>query len=263
MTLRSAAWCGWLAKVLLALCVAAPAGAESLTLFADIGYPPLVYLDKASSQPAGQLVEMLSQAQALTGDRYVIELMPWVRAYQMALRGQGGLLGASRTPEREELFDFSAALMSDDIHAVTRRADGLVIRGVGDLRGRRVGAVRGVSYGPALDRAAASGQLLLERDNCQRTQLRRLLLGQLDAALVGNGALGFELQWRGHRELEARRDELQWQPVPLVRSSLHVAFHKSMGRQAALGRLDAALARLQAPELHGGVALALDGACAE
>lgn len=252
----------WVAAA-LALLVGAQAFAESLTLYADVGYPPLVYRDKVSGRPTGQLPDLLARAEALTGDRYVVELMPWARAYQMALRGQGGLLGATRTPEREALFDFSAALLRDDIHVVTRRADAASFSGLDDLRGRRIGGVRGVSYGPALDQAAAVGEVVVERDNCQRTQLRRLLLGQMDAVLVGNGALGFELQWRGYPALEARRGELQWHPLPLVRSSLHVAFAKAMAQRAALDRLDAALARVQAPTVAVGAGMAFPADCAE
>lgn len=250
--------CAW-----IALAAGQPAAAESLKLFADIGYPPLVYLDKGAGKPAGQLVDLLAQAEALTGDRYTVELMPWVRAYQLALRGQGGLLGATRTPEREPLFDFSAPLLSDDIHVVSLRSAGWTYRGLDDLRDKRVGGVRGTSYGAAADQAAAAGQFILQRDNCQRTQLRRLLLGQLDAALVGNGALGFELQWRGHRELAARHEELLWHPVPLARSGLHVAFPKALMHRPALDRLDAALARLQSAELRAVGEMPTETACAE
>lgn len=100
----------------------------------------------------------------LTGDQYELKLSPWRRAYELALRGEGGLMGASLTDVRAKVFDFSKAVYDDDIQIVTLKGKTFAFSKLTDLKGKTVDGVNGASYGEEVDKAIAAGLFTLERD---------------------------------------------------------------------------------------------------
>lgn len=236
------AWQRWLGIVAVAWGMNAPAAADTLKVYGDDKYAPVVFLQEG--KPAGFLVDILRRAEALTGDRYEIELVPWKRALELAKRGDGGLMGVSWTAERAEWFDYSAPLFNDDIHVVTLKSKAFKLTQLTDLKGKTLGGVTGASYGDEVDRAIADGLFRVERDIGVTSRLRKLLRDHVDGALVGNGRAGFEAVLASHPELSSQRDRFVWLPTPIARDRLFLAFPKGMKQQAALARLNAALPKL-------------------
>jgi len=217
--------------------------AETLLVFGDSVYAPVVYADRG--QPAGVLPAILKRLERDTGDVYQLQLFPWRRAYENATRGEGGLIGVSFTRERAALFDFSRPIYDDDIQLVTLADKKFWFAGLGDLKGKVLGGVQGASYGDEVDKAIAAGLFTVDRDVGQVGRLRKLLAGRLDAALVGNGQAGFDAIILADDVLRSKRDQFAILKPPLVRDPLHLAFPKRMGKKAALERFDQALLRLQ------------------
>jgi ABC-type amino acid transport substrate-binding protein len=221
----------------------AAVNAETLQIRGDSEYVPVIYL--RGGQPAGLLPAILKRAEAITGDRYEIELSPWKRAYDLAARGEGGVVGVSYTEERAKIFDFSKPVYDDDIQLVMLKDRSFTFNKLDDLKGKVVGGVSGASYGDKVDKQIAAGLFAVERDVSQTGRLRKLLAGRLDAALIGNGQAGFESVINSHEELRANRDRFVIAPVAVNLDPLHLAFAKSMGKRAALDRFDAAIEQLR------------------
>lgn len=209
---------------------------RSLVIFGDDSYPPVIHL--AQGRPRGFLVEVLERVEPRLQVHFDVQLMPWKRAYVLALRGQGGLIGVSRNQEREGLLDFSRPIYNDDIRVVVLKGHGFQFRELADLRGRRVGGVSGASYGEHVDVAIRDGLFTVDRDIGQVSRLRKLLAGRLDAAFIGNGERGFEWQLSSHPELEEQRDKFELLPVPLARDPLHLAFPKVLQQRDFLAQFD-------------------------
>lgn len=217
--------------------------AEQLVVFGDDAYRPVVYLQ--DGKPQGELTLILRRASEITGDTYELQLMPWKRAYELAARGEGGVIGVSLTQERARTFDYSQAMYDDDIQIVTLKGKTFNFSTLDDLKGKVIGGVNGASYGEAVDQAIAERKFAVERDVSQSGRLRKLLAGRLDAAFIGNGQAGFEAVLASDPELASRRKDFVILPRPLARDPLHLAFAKSMNRQEALARFDAALVKLR------------------
>lgn len=217
--------------------------AETLVVLGDDAYPPVIHSQNGT--PSGFLVTILERASALTGDRYTIQLSPWKRAYEMASRGEGGIVGISVNQERARQFDFSKPIYDDDIQIVTLATKSFPFARLEDLKGKTIGGVLGASYGESVDNAIAKGLFVVERDVSQAGRLRKLLAGRLDAAFIGNGVAGFEAAIAGQDDLRANRNLFTILPTPLTRDPLHLAFAKSMHKRDALDRFDAALERLR------------------
>lgn len=219
------------------------AHAETLVVLGDDAYAPVVFAKEG--KPAGILVQILERAQALTGDRYDIRLSPWKRAYELAARGEGGVVGVSFNQDRAKVFDFSKPFYDDDIQIVTLADKTFGYTQLTDLKGKTIGGVNGASYGEEVDSAIAKGLISVERDVGQAGRLRKLLAGRLDAALIGNGSAGLESVIAADAELKANRNRFIALPKPLTKDPLHLAFAKSMDKSAAIARFDAAIEKMR------------------
>lgn len=228
---------------LLLLAALGPVQAETLVVLGDDAYAPVVFA--RDGKPAGVLVRILEQAQALTGDRYDIRLSPWKRAYELAARGEGGVVGVSFNQDRAKNFDFSKPFYDDDIQVVTLKDKTFAYSQLGDLKGKTIGGVNGASYGEEVDSAITKGLFVVERDVGQAGRLRKLLAGRLDAAFIGNGAAGLETAINSDPELRANRARFVTLPKPLAKDPLHLAFAKSMDKSAAVARFDAAIDKMR------------------
>lgn len=217
--------------------------AETLVVLGDHAYAPVIYLQ--NGKPAGLLPAILERASALTGDHYDLRLSPWKRAYELAARGEGGVVGVSFNQERAKQFDFSKPIYDDDIHIVTLKTKTFPYAKLEDLKGKTIGGISGASYGDDVDKAIASGLFVVDRDVGQAGRLRKLLAGRLDAALIGNGLAGFDSVVSSEDELRNNRAQFVVLPIPLTRDPLHLAFPKSMNKHDALNRFDAAVEKLR------------------
>lgn len=220
-----------------------PLQAETLVVLGDDSYAPVVFT--RDGKPAGVLVRILEHAQTLTGDKYDIRLSPWKRAYELAARGEGGVVGVSFNQDRAKIFDFSKPFYDDDIQVVTLQGKSFNYSQLADLKGKTIGGVNGASYGEEVDSAIAKGLFIVERDVGQSGRLRKLMAGRLDAAFIGNGAAGLESVIANDPELKSNRARFVALPKPLTKDPLHLAFAKSMDKSAAVARFDAAIEKMR------------------
>lgn len=217
--------------------------ADTVTVFGGESYSPTTYLE--NDKPAGILVDLLNQLSSETGDEYIVRLLPWKRAYEAALHGDGAIIGLSLTPERRALFAFSEPLHFNDLQLVVRKDRRFVFRRLADLNGKKIGGGLGVSYGNAVDAALQKGLFTMERDTDASERVFKVLQGRLDAAVIGHGMQGYEAVVTSNARLAARYDELVVLPHPLARDPLYFAMRKTMGQQEAVVRLNKALRELR------------------
>ena len=243
-----------LARALLALSLGGglgfvgPAQAATLKVFGPANYGGLLRL--RAGVASGLLLNQLRRTEALSGDRFEVELTDWLRALRLAEQGQGGLLAVSRTPARERWLAFSKPCWYDQLRLVVRTDSPLDFREVADLKGLRVGMARGTTGGAAFDAAEAAGQLQTVRDALSAPQrLRALMAGRIDVAVVGDTYRDALAQVDPAREDKARRKNtaLRLLPRPLLSDPLHLAFPIAMGAGEVLARFNQALARLGLP----------------
>lgn len=112
---------GWL---FLALVVAMPARAQTSEpefRVVTTSFPP--YSMEVDGQVRGVAADLVQAVLDDLGVRTPIDVFPWARAYETALRGPRVLLfQIARTPERESRFKWVGEVASYDVH-LYRRAD--------------------------------------------------------------------------------------------------------------------------------------------
>jgi len=203
------------------------ARAADIAILSGDDSPPKMYLQ--DGQKRGILVEILEYAgRQMPHDTLHVDLYPWARAYMQSSAGQGGIIGLSWTPRRDELFDYSTPVFVDEVVIVVRKGHAFPYRTLEDLRGKTVGMLRGASFGEAFDQARADGVFTIEDDGGAHNRLSKLVAGRIDCALFNVGKAGFEETLRLQKIPRALRTTLAVLPVPLRRDPNYLAFPKSM-----------------------------------
>lgn len=139
--------------------------------------PPYVLPD---SEPLGAGIDIDLARQALAlgqGPDFRVQLLPFRRVLALLEAGQADLsLGMGRTPERERYLAYSQPYGGEVRHQfISAIGSGVVVRSLAELRGLRVGLVRGYAYpAPVLEAVgppsswASSRQALLRMVVAQR-----------------------------------------------------------------------------------------------
>jgi len=154
-----------------------------------------------------------------------IQLLPWKRAYTMAERGDGGVIGLSKSEERLALFDFSEPIFTEHIVLVVQKGHEFPYQNISDLKDKLIGASIGTSYGTAYDEAIAEGNLTIVGFNDTRSGLGMLQRQRIDAILLGSSIDIPKLaqSWPG-----LQPDAFTTLPVPFKSDSKHMGIAKSL-----------------------------------
>jgi polar amino acid transport system substrate-binding protein len=209
--------------LLLALLVVQSAQAEVFRVFgAHDGFPKYFEED---GEAKGIVVDISKHCLNQMQVPYQIQLMPWKRAYTMAERSEGGVIGLSISDERLALFDFSEPIFTEQIVLVVRRDRALPYQNITDLKDKLIGATIGTSYGTAYDEAVANGTLTIVGFNDTRSGLGMLQRERIDAILLGSSVDIRRLaeSWPG-----LQPDAFTTLPVPFKSDSKHMGIAKSL-----------------------------------
>ncbi|MBL8671498.1 MAG: transporter substrate-binding domain-containing protein [Alphaproteobacteria bacterium] len=245
---------------LLALLVAAalaggcarPSSAETLAIVGSTSVP--VKSELVGGMPAGFAVEVAAEAARKAGFSPSVSLYPWERAVRIAREGRAVLAHLYWTPARAGSFDFTLPLYEDDVLVVTRRGAEFQIRGVQDLRGRRLAVQQGAGYGAPFE--AALPWLDARTDNDPVQRLRLLARRDIDAALFNPCPAAV---WRTAALAGLPAERFAIMERPLARLPCHMAVAK--GHMPGLvERLNRAIESLRADGTIGRLRAA---ACAE
>ncbi|HEX7642360.1 MAG TPA: transporter substrate-binding domain-containing protein [Burkholderiaceae bacterium] len=127
---------GWNSRaVALLFCLLArmgTCGAQELQLLTE-EYPPMTFSDHG--KPAGLAVEVVQEIQRRIGDHGTISVVPWARAYKLALNGpNAAVFTTMRTAEREHRFKWVGpfAVVTTSFYAL--RGSGIAVKSLQDAK---------------------------------------------------------------------------------------------------------------------------------
>lgn len=206
----------------------------------EAGWPP--YLIVGPDQTCnGIMADILREAARGLGVSVTTRTFPEKRNLLMLRQGEVDVYckAPEWVAEPEALLWSAPVLPSRDV--LVAPADGPPVEGPEDLVGLRLGTVLGYAY-PALDAALESGRIT--RDDAPGTvsQLRKLLRGRTDAAVVNELVARWVL--RGLREPGA--DALRFSGREVGLAWLRYAFTRARDWEPLVARLDAEIARMRA-----------------
>ena len=178
----------------LALGVLPPARAATRPLRAvALQVAPFGMLD-AQGRPGGIFVDVFRLLEKEAGLQVEISVAPYARAMAMLRSGEADLLLATSSVPIAQLAEPMGMLWQVDVMAIGRA--GLALDSERDLRGLRVGIVRGADYGvPFLD-----GDNFTRHDTRDQLQAIRLLVEKrIDASVGTRLAIQYAIHVQGLR----------------------------------------------------------------
>lgn len=156
--------------------------------------PPLNYLDAGG--PQGFSVELLRMMAAQAALGLELQVLPWVRAVQVAESSPNSVLfSLTRTPEREAQYQWVGPIAQRRIliYKLASRSD-LALSQLGDLGGARIGVVRDSAADRALQAAGLRPGIDLEHGLDDATNVRKLLAGRMDYITLLDWAAAWNLR---------------------------------------------------------------------
>lgn len=220
------------------LLLTAAAQAQPVVIMVDTSAPPFMF-ETSARKAAGVYPALVREAFIRVGVEVSIEPLPWKRALAEAKAGRGGLAGAYKTPDRAERLDFSEPIFVETLLAVTLRGGEFPLTGVSALKGRRVGIIRGWSYGNGFDKARVDGLFTAVESDSDAQSLEKLLARQIDVMIaIREGA-------DACIALSPRPGAFTVLMPPLSEVASYVALPKSPENRELLARFNAALASMR------------------
>ena len=138
----------------------------------------------AHTQPL--IPKIIQMVAAESGLHLVVRPLPWRRAQMQAENGEGLLYGASDTPERLQIFQFTKPLGTVNQWLVSTEQAPLPFHRWEDLRNKVISTMPGAKYGAEFE--AHRNQLFsVEQDaTTLASQLKMLRAGRVDAVIAAS-----------------------------------------------------------------------------
>lgn len=212
--------------------------AKAEVIMVDASYPPFMY--GVEGKATGVYPAILAEAFARMGVPLDVQAVPWKRAVAAIDAGKAGVGGLYRNEERLRKYDYSDVIFAEELLLYVVKGRSFPYSGMGSLVGKRIGVMRGWSYGDAFDSARNVGIFTAEDVESDAQNFAKLQAGRLDAIVAERESSNMILSSpEYHQKFEAL-------PLPLANNPAFLAFAKSANKKELLVRFNAALAQMKA-----------------
>ncbi|MCH8618305.1 transporter substrate-binding domain-containing protein [Undibacterium sp. TS12] len=156
-----------------------------------------------------------------------ISYTPWSRAVQLGLNdpGYAGYFPAFYLKEREKTCYFSAPLGNSIVGFAYLKDRHFDWKNYTDLKGLTIGVVQDYANGEEFDAEVRKEQLRLDVAPSDISNLRKLMAGRVDLAIVGKDVLRQLLITEP--SLKPGRDSIVFHPREVTNFSMHICFQRN------------------------------------
>lgn len=187
-----------------------------------------------------KVLQLLGQGAHVEWD---LQWMPFVRVLASAEQGKAMGFGLSRTPDREELLQFSDTLFSTNAWLVGRRDKTPDLGSVEELAGHTVCMARGMKVSPAFDQGA-NRDFGITHGADDRMRVRMLLGRRCDVAVVAHRSRRPEAVMQRLQVLGLPTAELRvLSSTPLVSMPVGLAVAKDSPLAPLMARINESIRR--------------------
>lgn len=175
--------CKWFGTVLVFSLLSGVVSAEPVRVLTEHS-PPGEYLDD-TGRVTGATAELVRELMQRAGEPGDITLLPWARAYNIALRGPNvALFETTRTAAREEQFKWVGPIKRIIKGIYIRREGGVELSSLDDAR--ELGGICAYLGGSAGQTLLAAGFSNLEQPTQPSQCLEMLMYGRVDAWITSD-----------------------------------------------------------------------------
>lgn len=220
---------GFLAAAAALAMLASPAWAQDKVVkLTSLEWPPYAG-EKLPSQ--GAVVEAARQAFASQGYRLDVDFFPWQRAVALAKDGSHDGYFPEYFMQTDEWL-LSESIGTGPLGLVESKAKPITWQTLADLKPLKIGVVSGYVNTVDFDAMVEKKELSVDAANDDATNLRKLVGGRLDAAVIDSYVLNYMLGT--DPKLADAKGVLQMNAKLLEEKTLHIAFAKDKKAMAEI-----------------------------
>ncbi|WP_157729796.1 substrate-binding periplasmic protein [Bacterioplanes sanyensis] len=206
--------------------------------FASVELPPYA----GEQLPGGGVTtSIVREAFRSQGIATRVNFYPWLRALALTQHPSAGISGffPAYQCQPEEGLIASSQLGISVTGFAQRKSHPIEWQSLADLTPYRIGVVSGYVNEAEFDRWLNEGKLTSEPVNFDKNNIRKLLVGRVDAIVIDRFLL--EYLFSSDPELAGRRDEVQFNSKPLNQRGLFVCFDDTPQGHELKRQLDSGL----------------------
>ena len=191
--------------------------AETVTVAAD-EWAPYVFNEEGTVKSFDY--EVMKTVFSRLGYRVEFKFMPWTRCLRMVEHAEiDAILDAGIIPERMKTMYFPDEKISDSISVLFHlKGKNMKFNTLNDLRGLRIGTIRGYTYSPEVD---AADVFTKEPVNSIEQNLKKLEIGRIDM-FISNLSVGlYTIRKHGYY------GKVVFLPKPVSGGALYVSFART------------------------------------
>lgn len=155
---------------------------DEVTVVVDQNYPP--YMFGTKNQAKGLYPRLIEAVFARIGIEVDIQALPWDEALKAGEQGETAVGGIYKNNKRLEIYDYSSPLYEERLMVYTKTGETFPFNTLSDLYGKRIGLIRGWSYGEAFDAAREKYHFTVEEADSNLRNFEKLVSGKIDCLVV-------------------------------------------------------------------------------
>lgn len=225
-----------MAGVLCGLALSCAWAADPVVVSVDAENPPFMF--GKDGKAAGIYPQIISLAFAKLGVPVTLEAKPWKRALAEIDEGKAGVGGIYKNDERAQKYDFSEPILTENTAVYFNKSKPVDFKSVADLKGKRVGVIRGWSYGDEFDAARKAGSITADEVTSDKVNFQKLAEGRVDVVLA--------IEEAGKAVIKAEKlSAVEQGKVFLASNKAHLAFAKSAKQTELLAKFNKVIADMK------------------
>lgn len=221
--------------------------ADPVAINVDSENPPFMSL--VAGKPAGLYPALIAAAFQTMGQTAQIEAKPWKRCITETDEGLSGTGGIYKNEDRLKKYDFSEQIFVEKMAVYFSKTKPVSFNSVADLLGKKIGVIRGWSYGDDFDKAVKEGKITIDEVKADSQNFQKLASGRVDAILAIEEAGAASLKTGQFPGIEKS-------PKYLFENPTFLAFNKSKKQTDILTKFNQAIDEMRKSGKHGTIASA-------
>lgn len=222
-----------------------PVLALALAGFAQAADPIVIDVDEANApfmyakdgKAAGIYPALIEAAFKRMNLPVSIQAKPWSKAIQDIDAGTAGVGGIYKNSDREKKYDYSEQIFVERLVVFFNKANPVNYTRLEDLHGKKVGVLKGWSYGDDFDKAKKGGAITCEEADADSQNFQKMDQHHLDATVA---------VFESGTALLPKYKSIAYAATALSRNPTYLTFAKSAGKAALIKQFDQAMKDLKA-----------------
>ena len=198
----------------------------------DAAYAP--FASGVAGQAIGLYPAIFAEASQVAQLKFQQQPKPWKRCIAELDAGKSGVGGIYKTSERLAKYDFSAPVFVERLLVVFHKSNRVDFIGHTSLFGKRVGVLRGWSYGDEFDKAVKEGKILADEVDSDSQNFQRLAARRIDAMITTREVIDPAVR-------SGKLSDIEVAPIPLQENEGFLAFSKTANQKDALNKINLAI----------------------